>query len=60
MLESSPRSFSQLLSVIQYLPDAPLAIYRIYLNRSRAHINGRDQISAGVKHSKENKRLCKM
>ena len=37
-----------------------LYTYRIYPNKSRAHINAWAQINAGVQHSKVNKHLCKM
>ena len=37
-----------------------LNIYRIYPNKSRAHINIWAQINTGVQYSKANKRLYKM
>ena len=41
-------------------PVSAVCIYRIYPNRSRAHINTWAQINAGVQYSKGNKCPCKM
>ena len=52
---------SVLIVVINFEPYSNICYgYRIYLNKSRAHINTWARINAGIQHSKVNRRLYKI